>query len=177
MQPGEFWVLDFVLLHPEVCLGFPVIGLLVLTEPRVGQGQEHEIKACASPGQGDRSFQGGDRVGIVTGSIISSAQGVPVGGRLRVCLSRLDSQTDCELGISHAGIRLVDQEPGKVIGTIPSLPLNPGQVGMDRGDLGQQIEGVDPGDSVFGTLTLLFEGSGKSLVTIGQPFLGCCGCR
>ena len=69
-------MVDFVLLHPEVCLGLPVIGLLVLTEPRVGQSQEHEIKACASPGQGDRSFQGGDRVGIVTGSIISSAQGV-----------------------------------------------------------------------------------------------------
>ena len=49
MQPGELWVVDFVLLHPEVCLGLPVIGLLVLTEPRVGQGQEHEIKACASP--------------------------------------------------------------------------------------------------------------------------------
>ena|SRR5271157_4974248 len=49
MQSGELWVVDFVLLHPEVCLGLPVIGLLVLTEPRVGQGQEHEIKACASP--------------------------------------------------------------------------------------------------------------------------------
>ena len=52
MQPGELWVVDFVLLHPEVCLGLPVIGLLILTEPRVGQGQEREIKACASAGQG-----------------------------------------------------------------------------------------------------------------------------
>ena len=91
MQSGEFWVADFVLLHPEVCLDLPMIGLLVLTEPRVGQGQEYVIKACASPGQGDRSFQGGDRAGVVTGSRISSAQGVPVSGRLRVCLSRLDS--------------------------------------------------------------------------------------
>ena len=130
MQPGELWVVDFVLLHPEVCLGLPVIGLLILTEPRVGQGQEREIKACASAGQGDRSFQGGDRAGVVTGSRISSAQGVPVGGRLRFCLSRLDSQTDCELGISNCRIRFVNQEPGNVIGTVPSVPLYLGKIGM-----------------------------------------------
>ena len=103
----------------------------------MGQGQEYVIKAGPSFSQGGRSFQGGDRVGIVTGSMISGAQSVPVGGRLRVCLCCLDSQPHRELGIPHGGIRLVDQEPGKVVGTIPSLFLNLGSIGMDRGGLGQ----------------------------------------
>jgi hypothetical protein len=31
-------MVGFVLLHPEICLGFPLLGLLVLTELRVRQG-------------------------------------------------------------------------------------------------------------------------------------------
>ena len=31
-------MVGFVLLHPEICLGLPLLGLLVLTELRVCQG-------------------------------------------------------------------------------------------------------------------------------------------
>ena len=98
----------FVLLDPEVCLRTPGQGLFLLAKLGVGQGQEHIIEGCTPIGQGDGSFQGGDRAGRVTGAVEGKAQSVPVGGTSRICLGRQAYQAQRHERIGHAGIGFVE---------------------------------------------------------------------
>ena len=108
MKSAQLGMTGLVLLDPEVCLSTPEQSLFLLAELGMGQGQEHIVKGRTSIGQGDGSFQGGDRAGRVTGAVEGKAQSVPVGGTFRICLGRLAYQAQRHERIGHVGISFVE---------------------------------------------------------------------
>lgn len=108
MESAQLGMTCLVLLDPEVCLSTPGQSLFLLAKLGMGQGQEHIVKGRTSIGQGDRTFQGGDRAGRVTGAVEGKAQGVPVGGTFRICLDCLAYQSQRHERVGHVGIVFVE---------------------------------------------------------------------